>query len=238
LNIFLTGGASGLGLEIFQRLSRAGHDVAFTYNGSAEQAEKNLNDFPKSKKYHCNFNDPKSVEDLVKILGDLEVDVLIHNALPLMNAIQFQKTRIDSLVESFNCSVIPVLKISQICISNFRKKKSGRIIAILTSYLINKPPIGYSEYVANKAYIHSMAKSWANENSKFGIIVNSISPSIMRTPLNQKVDDRLLENLEASNPLGQLLTISELGELVEFLVDSPRQLTGCNFLMNGGENVI
>jgi NAD(P)-dependent dehydrogenase (short-subunit alcohol dehydrogenase family) len=45
LNIFLTGGASGLGLEIFQRLSRAGHDVAFTYNGSAEQAEKNLNDF-------------------------------------------------------------------------------------------------------------------------------------------------------------------------------------------------
>jgi NAD(P)-dependent dehydrogenase (short-subunit alcohol dehydrogenase family) len=238
LNIFLTGGASGLGLEIFQRLSRAGHHVAFTYKGSVEQAEKNLIDFPKSKKIYCDFNNPKSVEDLIEMLGVLEVDVLIHNALPLMNAIQFQKTRIDSLVDSFNSSVIPVLKISQACITNFRKKRSGRIITILTSYLINKPPIGYSEYVANKAYLQSMTKSWANENSKFGIIVNSISPSIMRTPLNREVDERLLENLEASNPLGQLLTVSELGEVVEFLVDSPRQLTGCNFLINGGENVI
>ena len=95
MNIFLTGGASGLGLEIFLRLSRAGHHVAFTYNGSTEQAEKNLIDFPKSKKIHCDFNSPKSVEDLIEMLGVLEVDVLIHNALPLMNAIQFQKTRID-----------------------------------------------------------------------------------------------------------------------------------------------
>jgi NAD(P)-dependent dehydrogenase (short-subunit alcohol dehydrogenase family) len=238
LNIFLTGGASGLGLEIFQRLSRADHHVVFTYNVSVEQAEKNLLDFPKSKKIHCDFKNQKSVDDLVKVIGGLEVDVLIHNALPLVNAIQFQKTRIDSLVDSFNSSVIPVLKISQACITNFRKKRSGRIITILTSYLINKPPIGYSEYVANKAYLQSMTKSWANENSKFGIIVNSISPSIMRTPLNREVDERLLENLEASNPLGQLLTVSELGEVVEFLVDSPRQLTGCNFLVNGGENVI
>lgn len=238
MNIFLTGGASGLGLEIFQKLSRAGHNVAFTYNGSAEQAEKNINEFPKSKKFHCNFNDPVTVENLLKMLDDLDLDVLINNALPVINAIQFQKTRIDSLVDSFNSSVIPVLKISQACIRNFRKKRSGRIITILTSYLINKPPIGYSEYVANKAYLQSMTKAWANENSKFGIVVNSISPSIMRTPLNLGVDERLLENLETSNPLGQLLTISELGELVEFLVDSPRQLNGCNFLMNGGENVI
>lgn len=238
MNILLTGGASGLGLEIFQRLSRAGHHVFFTFNGSTAQAEKNLIDYPNSKKIHCDFKDSKSVDDLLGMLAILDIDVLIHNALPVMNAIQFQKTSIDSLVDSFNSSVIPVLKISQACIANFRKKRSGRIINILTSYLVNKPPVGYSEYVANKAYLQSMAKSWANENSKFGIIVNSISPSIMRTPLNQEVDERLLENLAASNPLGQLLTVSELGELVEFLVSSPRQLTGCNILINGGENVI
>lgn len=238
MNVFLTGGASGLGLEIFQRLSQAGHHVTFTYNRSSEQAEKNLIAFPNSNKIQCDFTNQNSVDDLVNKLDEIEVDVLINNALPLLNAIQFQKTKIPALIESFNSTVIPVLKLTQACITNFRKKRSGRIIVLLTSYLINKPPVGYSEYVANKAYLHSMAKSWANENSKFGIVVNCISPSIMRTSLNRDVDERLMVNLESNNPLGQLLTVTELGEVVEFLLNSPRQLTGCNLVINGGENVI
>ena len=238
MNILLTGGASGLGLEIFERMSKAGHSIIFTYNESSEQANKNEIQYPNSKKIKCNFKDSESVDEFVKKIQDLDIDVLINNALPMLNAVQFQKTAIDSLSESFNSTVIPVLKISQACITNFRKKKSGRIISILTAYLINKPPIGYSEYVANKAYLQSMSKTWANENSKFGIIVNCISPSIMRTPLNKDVDERLLENLEMANPFRRLLTPSEVAEFVEFLISSSPHLNGCNFLINGGENVI
>jgi NAD(P)-dependent dehydrogenase (short-subunit alcohol dehydrogenase family) len=83
-----------------------------------------------------------------------------------------------------------------------------------------------------------MSKTWAIENSKFGIIVNCISPSIMNTPLNKSVDERLLENLAINNPFGQLLAPSEVADIVNFLVSSPRQLNGCNLLINGGENVI
>ena len=238
MNILVTGGASGLGLEIFETLSKAGHSVTFTYSKSEEQAEKNLLQFPKSKKFKCDFTDSKSVNAFIEEIGGMDLEVLINNALPSINAVQFQKTVIESLTESFNCNVIPVLKITQACITNFRKKKRGRIISILTSYLTNRPPIGYSEYVANKAYIHAMSKTWANENSKFGIIVNCISPSIMNTPLNKSVDERLLENLAINNPFGQLLAPSEVADIVNFLVSSPRQLNGCNLLINGGENVI
>lgn len=238
MNILLTGGASGLGLEIFRSLSRAGHHVFFTYNHSIDQAEKNIIEYPNSKKIHCNFESSSSVDNLVIQIGSLNIDVLINNALPALKAIQFQKTKIDMLSESFNRVVIPVLKISQACIENFRKKRSGRILSILSSYLVNKQPIGYSEYIANKAYLRSMSRSWVIENSKFGIVVNCISPSIMRTPLNEEVDERMLENLENANPFGQLLTISEVGEIVEFLIRSPTQLNGCNLVIDGGENAL
>ena len=238
MKILLTGGASGLGLDLFEKLSSAGHSVIFTYNGSLEQADKNLINSPNSRKFHCNFKDSQSVEKFVSQIVEFDIDVLINNALPMINGTQFQKTQINSLSDSFNWNVIPVLKITQACIAHFRKKKSGRIITILTSYLVNKPPIGYSEYVANKAYLHSMSKTWANENAKFGIVSNCILPSIMRTPLNKSVDERLLENMENANPLGRLLTTSEVSEIVEFLVASPLHLNGCNLLINGGENVI
>lgn len=238
MNILLTGGASGLGLEIFQTLSREGHHVFFTYNHSIDQALKNIIEYPNSKKIHCDFRSPTSVDNLVMQIEGLDIDVLINNALPVIKAIQFQKTKIDALAESFNEVVIPVLKISQACIGKFRKKRRGRVISILSSYLVNKQPIGYSEYVANKAYIRSMSRSWVIENSKFGIVVNCISPSIMRTPLNHEIDERLLENLESTNPFGHLLTISELAEIVEFLIRSPVQLNGCNLVIDGGENAL
>jgi NAD(P)-dependent dehydrogenase (short-subunit alcohol dehydrogenase family) len=238
LKILLTGGASGLGLIIFERLSACGHDVVFTYNRSLDQANLNINKYPNSKKIHCDFKNSDSVQQCIKKIQELDIDVLINNALPPINAIQFQKTKIDTLSDSFNHSVIPILKLTQACISHFRKKRSGRIITILTSYLINHSPNGYSEYVANKAYLYSMSKTWAKENFKFGIVVNNLAPSIMRTPLNDKVDERLLENLEKENPFGELLTPEDVAKVVNFLIDSPRQLNGINLILNGGKDVI
>ena len=238
MNILLTGGASGLGLEIFNKLSSLGHDVVFTYKNSEKQAELNIKNSPSAKKIKCDFLSALDLEALVREISHLNIDVLINNALPIIQAQQFQKMNVDLLINSFASSVVPCLKITQACIANFRKKRSGRIISILSSYVIGNPPLGYSEYVANKAYLLSMSRSWAVENAKFGISVNSISPSIMRTPLNAEVDERILENLEQLNPFKKLVTIEEVAAIVDFLIRAPMQLNGCNIPINGGQDVI
>ena len=66
-------------------------------------------------------------------------------------------------------TLIPTILITQSVLNDFRKKKKGKIITILTSFLLNTPPIGASTYVANKAYLGSLVKSWATENIKFNI---------------------------------------------------------------------
>ncbi|QFY41383.1 SDR family oxidoreductase [Candidatus Methylospira mobilis] len=238
MNILITGGASGLGSQILLKLAKSGHTVYFTYNKSANEAGVLEKENPGCRGFQCDFHDAASIDGLLSALNGLTLDVLINNALPSLKAVQFQRTNVDDLVSSFALNVIPILHITQACLSIFRKQRSGRIITILTSYLINRPPVGYSEYVANKAYLHAMSKAWAVENAKFGIAVNCISPSIMRTGLTSDTDDRVLDSLAASNPFGRLVEPSEVAELVEFLVKAPLQLNSSNFILNGGADVI
>ena len=76
----------------------------------------------------------------------------------------------------------------------YKKKRKGKIITILTSFLLNSPPIGSSSYVANKAYLKSLTKSWANENIKFNVTSNTISPSFMQTNFTSDVDERIIDH--------------------------------------------
>lgn len=238
MKILVTGGASGLGREIFESLAQSGHTVYFTYHRSVAAANELMQTYPGSCAFQCDFGSIASVEDLLTRIADLQIDALVNNALPSIEMLQFQKTDVQKLVDSFSRNVIPVLRLTQACLAKFRKQRSGKVITILTSYLINRPPVGFAEYIANKAYLLAMSKSWAVENTKFGIAVNCISPSTMRTGLTSETDARLLESLASSNPFGKLVEPAEVAKLVEFLLTAPLQLNSSNLILNGGLDVI
>jgi 3-oxoacyl-[acyl-carrier protein] reductase len=135
-------------------------------------------------------------------------------------------------------NVYPVVKLTQQFIADSRKRKSGKIITILSSGIINKPPLGWSEYIANKAYLHSMAKSWAVENVSFGITSNCVSPSFMQTNLTKQTDKRIVELMISDNPHKRLLTEVEVAEAVSFLVTASPHINGSNLIINAAQDII
>ena len=135
-------------------------------------------------------------------------------------------------------NILPVIQLTQQFIKNSRKKKSGKIITILTSAIINKPPLGWAEYVANKAYLQSLSTSWAIENSAFGITSNCISPSIMITNLTKNIDKRLVESMIESNPNKSLLNENEVAESVSFLTNASSQINGTNLVINAASDLL
>ena len=115
--------------------------------------------------------------------------------------------------------------------------KSGKIITILTSALVDKPPSGASSYVANKAYLQSLVKSWAVENKKFNITSNSVSPSLMLTKLTSDIDERIIDQIIDNHPLKKILETSEVAETVAFLVNSSQQINGIDLVINSAESI-
>ena len=238
MNILITGGASGLGAAITKGLANnITNNVFFTYCKSSESAAKIETDFSNSKAISCNWLHATDIQSLISIMDTMDLDVLINNALYSASQVHFHKQAPETFTSSFVNNVQPTLNITQKAISLFRKKKFGKIITILTSYLF-KPPVGMSEYVANKAYLASMSKSWAIENAKFNISSNCISPSIMKTPLIKNTDERILDELTKRHPLKKLLTTEEVAYEVLALLNSSQHLNGTNRIINAAEDVI
>ncbi len=239
MNILITGGASGLGEAITKTLAKdLNNTVYFTYSKSAAKALKLEAEFANSISVKCNFNNLADVNSLAENIASYSIDILINNAYS-GNPIKtyFHKNKIADFSVEFNANIVPTVILTQACINHFRKKKSGKIITILTSFLTNIPPTGASIYVANKAYLKSLVNSWASENIKFNITSNSISPSFMQTNIANDVDYRVIEQIIDSHPLKRLLTIEEVADAVLYLSKAPTHLNGIDMLINAGTNI-
>jgi NAD(P)-dependent dehydrogenase (short-subunit alcohol dehydrogenase family) len=228
MNILITGGSSGLGKALVERLaSEQGNSVFFTYNSKREEAEKLEQMYPSAKAIQLNFCDLNAVDEFAKqTIPTLNLDVVVNNAyVGSPNGTYFHKTAIDDFRTSFDNNLLPTILITQACISAFRKKKDGRIINVLTSSLMDLPPIGYSIYSANKAYLSQLTKCWCRENVKFGITVNSVMPDYMQTGF-ANVDERIIEQMEQEHPLKRLLQPEEVADVVVSLIKTSKQVNG------------
>jgi 3-oxoacyl-[acyl-carrier protein] reductase len=152
--------------------------------------------------------------------------------------IHFHKIKAVYFAESFNNNIIPTIRVTQQALLSFRKNKFGKIITVLSAAILNTPPVGWSEYVATKNYLLSLSKSWATENSSFGITSNCISPAFMKTALTSDTDERIVEEMEKSHPLNKLLTTEEVAENIAWMVQCTQQINGINLIINAGANVI
>lgn len=239
MNILISGGASGLGADITKVLAQdKSNTVYFTYNSAQAKAQQIENEFSNTSAIACNFSDEAAVNELTKKMAELNLDVLIHNAYSgeYLKS-HFHKIDTNDFLVDFKNNILPVIELTKAAILSFRKKKSGKIISILTSALIGAPPIGSAVYAANKAYLEKLTKVWANENAKFNITSNSVSPSFMETTLTKNTDERILEQIRESHPLKKILTTQEVAETVLFLVNASNQINGIDIAINAASSI-
>ena len=237
--ILLTGGAKGLGSAIVRRLAQNTNDqIFFTYASSLTAAQKITTEFPNTTAIHCDFAKVSSINDLVSKLSTLNINVLINNAYSSFQKEHFYKADPERYLKSFELNVLPVIKITQGAIKEFRKVKSGKIINVISSSVLNTPTIGWSDYVANKNYLLSLSKSWATENIRFNITSNCISPGFMRTDFTSDTDERIIEQMIQAHPLKRLLTVEEVAEAISFLAKCTYHINGINLVLNAGETIL
>jgi NAD(P)-dependent dehydrogenase (short-subunit alcohol dehydrogenase family) len=239
MNILITGGASGLGEAITRLLAQEkNHRVYFTYNSSVDQAKIIEAEHSNATGIKCDFRDPHSILELKSQLVAFDIDVLVNNALTGLEKKHFHKTDPELFLSGFKHNILPTIHIAQAAINHFRKKKFGKIITILSSYIINKPPTGLSGYVASKAYLHALSKSWSTENASFNISSNCISPSFMQTQLTQDTDERIIEDMQKNHPLKSLLQTNEVADAVGFLVNATQHINGMNLIINAASDIV
>lgn len=237
--IIITGGTSGLGKATVERLaSQDSNQIFFTYRLKKEVADALENKYSNVKGIQCDFCEENSLYKFIDKIDEISPDVLINNAYSgntLGN--YFYRTPIEEFEQAFKTNIIPLVRITQQAIRVFRKKKAGKIVTVLTSALVGTPPIGYSVYLATKAYIKQLAVSWSKEYITLGITSNMVSPDFMQTDLTKNLNETMVNQIIESNVLKRSLQPDEVAEVIMDLVNAPKYVNGVDIPINLGVNL-
>ena len=234
----VTGGTGGIGSAIVKRLARMGHRVATNYRDEAkarkwqEQARAEGLEILIVPGDVANPESAAAMVDAVRsALGP--VDILVNNAgitrdttFHRMSALQWQEVINTNLNSCFN--------VTRPVIDGMRERKWGRIIQI-SSINGQKGQYGQANYAASKAGMHGFTISLAQENARFGITVNTVSPGYIATDMVMAVPEEVRAKIVVNIPAGRLGTPEEIAYAVSFFMpDEAAWITGANLSVNGG----
>ena len=158
--VFITGGASGIGLSILENFYKLEADI-FTIGTNVENLKTIQNNFPKIKTSNFNLENHQKIEELVKEakekLGGL--DIVINNAGITKDNLAIRMSD-EEWNKVININLTAVFLICKYSIKVMMKQDSGSIINI-SSIVGHTGNFGQANYSSAKAGIIAMSKSLA-----------------------------------------------------------------------------
>lgn len=235
----VTGGASGIGYAIAQRLSQAGASVVIADRDeeSAVAAAERLN--ADGAEAVSARTDVMSLEDIgAMVERTLEsfgrLDVLVNNAgINGRNAPLWEVT--DEEWEGLMAiNLTSVFRCCRAVIGHMRERRGGSIV--------NMASIGGKEgnpnaapYGASKAGVICLTKAFAKEVVNDGVRVNAVAPALIETPLLAQLSPEDIGRLTEKIPMGRMGRAEEVAAVVHFLAsDDASFVTGQCYDVSGG----
>lgn len=229
----VTGGASGIGRSIAERLRSDGfHVAALDLNPPADD------DFA----YSADVTDPDALAAALGTIREKHGPVTtLVNAAGLDGFKRFQNITFDEWKRVIDVNLHGVFHTIQAVLPDMMEAGWGRIVNISSSSTHSGQPL-MTHYVSSKSALNGLTKALALELGPAGITVNAVPPGFIDTPMLRRSEEKGLlggavEDHIQSTPVRRIGTPDDIAAACSFLIsEEAGYITGHILGVNGGRN--
>ena len=230
----VTGGASGIGWAIADRLASEGASVSIWDRAGAPAGAASGGRAISG--IALDLTDAAAVEAAARstaaALGG--IDILVCSAgVAGLNALVWEYP-LDEWRKVIDVNLNALFYCNRAIVPFMREKNYGRIVNIASIAGKEGNPTA-SAYSASKAAVIGLTKSLGKELAKTNITVNSVTPAAVRTPIFDQVSQEHIDFMLSKIPMGRFGKVEEIAALVCWLASEECSFTtGGVFDMSGG----
>jgi NAD(P)-dependent dehydrogenase (short-subunit alcohol dehydrogenase family) len=240
----ITGSSRGIGRAIAIGFAREGANVIVTYRSRKDRAEEVVNTINKAKRkavaLQVDIGKPESIEGFISEAWNVfgRIDILVNNAA-IAHEMEFLKTSFKMWRETMSINLDGVMLCSQHVVKRMIDNNiTGNIICVtsINGFQVEKD---FSAYCVSKGGLDMLIKSMATELGPYGIRVNGIAPSVVKTEI---VPEEFYENQGAlfikKTPLGRLGDVEDcVGPAILLASDESSYINGHIIIIDGGMSI-
>ena len=224
----VTGAGSGIGAACVDRLLAQGCRVAAVDLNAGDMAARAGE---LESVHEVDVTDAAAVR---AIDGIDQMDIVVQSAGVVGPNVPLLETPRDGWDRTFDVNVTGIFNVMQATLGGMVERGWGRVVNIASIAGKEGNP-NLSAYSASKGAVIALTKSVAKELATTGVLVNSIAPAVIATPMNLETAPEVLEYMLSKIPMGRLGETSEVAALVGWLCSEDCSFsTGACYDISGG----
>ena len=233
----ITGGASGIGFAIAQRMLASGASVTLWDRDEAALKTATANLGTASKGVSADVTNQASVQSAVQqTLKFGNIDILVNSAGITGPNVKLWDYPVADWEQVMAINLNGVFLCCREVVPHMRTRNYGRIVNIASVAGKDGNP-NASAYSASKAAVIALTKSLGKELADTGVRVNCVTPAAVKTAIFDQMTPEHIAFMLSKIPMARFGSVEEIAAMVSWLCTEDCSFsTGAVFDLSGGRS--